>query len=280
MSTKGSVPDPAESPRFSDEILAQTFDTGAEIYDSFRPGYANNAFKRLIELTGLDDGAQVLEIGSGAGQATLPMAERGYDLTTIEPGTNLADVTRKKLQPYPNARLIIGKLEDVDLPPESFDLIYSAMALHWVAEERRFAKPHQLLKPGGYLALLSNEPVTDEAGDRFAHALLSIRKRYGLVDESTDFERLLEPGELYHLERTPIDSGLFEEIDRTVFAFDLEPRTGLDHAMYMHTLSEVLAMPEAERMAFLGEIKALIETEFDDQLDYRYATTLIIARKR
>lgn len=96
--------------------LGWTFDSSAEIYDNCRPRYANNAFNKLIEFTGLDYGARVLEIGCGAGQATLPMAERGYSLTAIEPGINLADLTRKKLRSYPNANVVTGKFESVDLP--------------------------------------------------------------------------------------------------------------------------------------------------------------------
>lgn len=264
------------------ERLGHTFDTEPEFYDRFRPGYADNAFGRIIELTTLSDDARVLEIGSGAGQATLPMAERGYDLTAIEPGTNLADLTRKKLRPFPNARVITDKFEDVELPNESFDLIYSAMALHWVPEKMRFTKPHQLLKPGGYLAVLSNEIVTDGAGDKFYRALLSIDRPGWQLEPMPDTARLPTPEELYHQKkRTPIDDELFEEIDHAVFAFDEpSPRTGLQHIAYMHTLATVLAMPEVERMAFLEEVKTLIETKFNNQLDYRYATTLVIARKK
>lgn len=156
------------------------------------------------------------------------------------------------------------------------------MALHWVAKEEQFTKSHQLLKPGGYLALLSNEPVSDEAGDKFYKALGLITGRYGWERKvGVDYERLPMPADLYNFRtRPPIDNNLFDEVDRAVFTLDLEPRTGLDHAMYMHTLARVLAMPETERMAFLREVKDLIETEFNDRLDYRYATMLVVARKK
>jgi SAM-dependent methyltransferase len=208
------------------------------------------------------------------------MAKRGYDLTALEPGATLADLVRKKLQPHPNTSVITSKLEDAELPNESFDLVYSAMALHWVAEEMRFTKPHRLLRPDGHLAILSHEPVTDEAGDKFFHAFPPIANRYGWGLEEDDFERLPTPEEVYHIDRVPIDTELFEEVDRAVFALELEPRTGLEHALYMHTMASVLAMPERERLAFLGEIKSLIETELNDQLNYRHADMLVIARKK
>src|SRR5256885_12225749 len=77
-----------------DEIapLRATFDQAAELYDRARPGYPRELFDDFAELGQLRPGDRVLEIGPGTGQATVPMAERGFHITAIELGPSLAAV--------------------------------------------------------------------------------------------------------------------------------------------------------------------------------------------
>src|ERR1700737_2851663 len=105
----------------SPERLRSTFDEAAELYDRARPGYPSELFDDLAELAGLGPGARVLEIGAGTGQATLPLAERGYIVTAIELGPNLAAVARRKLARFPNVAVTVAEFESWPLPPEPFD---------------------------------------------------------------------------------------------------------------------------------------------------------------
>jgi 16S rRNA A1518/A1519 N6-dimethyltransferase RsmA/KsgA/DIM1 with predicted DNA glycosylase/AP lyase activity len=95
-----------------------SFDKDAELYERARPGYPRELFDDLADLAGLRPGARVLEIGSGTGQATLPLAERKLEITAIELGPNLAAVARRKLARFPNVAVIVGAFEDWSLPPE------------------------------------------------------------------------------------------------------------------------------------------------------------------
>jgi SAM-dependent methyltransferase len=58
--------------------LRETFDEDAERYERARPGYPAELLDDLAALTGLRAGDRVLEIGPGTGQATVPLARRGY----------------------------------------------------------------------------------------------------------------------------------------------------------------------------------------------------------
>jgi 16S rRNA A1518/A1519 N6-dimethyltransferase RsmA/KsgA/DIM1 with predicted DNA glycosylase/AP lyase activity len=51
------------------------------------------------------------------------MARRGYVITAVELGSDLAAVVRHELQRYPNVRIITGTFENVDLPEHAFDLM-------------------------------------------------------------------------------------------------------------------------------------------------------------
>jgi SAM-dependent methyltransferase len=74
-----------------------TFDEAAGLYDRARPGYPAALFDDLVELTGIGPGSRVLEIGSGTGQATGPLAERGCRVVAVELGPRLAAVARRNL---------------------------------------------------------------------------------------------------------------------------------------------------------------------------------------
>src|SRR3712207_5907464 len=84
--------------------LRATFDGAALLYDRVRPGYPEELFDDVVARTGLPRGGRVLEIGCGTGQATVPLARRGYCVLCVELGENLAAVARRNLASYPRQR--------------------------------------------------------------------------------------------------------------------------------------------------------------------------------
>ena len=74
-----------------------TFNRVAGTYDRVRPDYPPGLFDDLIALAGLTPGDHLLEVGCGTGKATLPLARRGFRITAIEPGPDLAAVARRNL---------------------------------------------------------------------------------------------------------------------------------------------------------------------------------------
>ncbi len=83
------------------ERLSTTFDQAADLYQDARPDYPERLFDRLLEVTGLTAGDQVLEVGAGPGKATLPLVRRGLRITALEPGPALAARARANLADFP-----------------------------------------------------------------------------------------------------------------------------------------------------------------------------------
>src|SRR5260370_5524746 len=138
--------------------LRATFDSAAELYDRARPGYPPELFDDLADIAGLTPGARVLEIGSGTGQATLPLAERGFQITAIELGPNLAAVARRKLARFPNVTIVEGAFEDWPLPPEPFDAVVSATTFHWLVTSVSASTTINAIRPAGVLPPISTHP--------------------------------------------------------------------------------------------------------------------------
>ena len=112
-----------------------TFNTVSETYDKMRPGYPDELYQGLFAYAPLNASCASVEIGIGAGQASLPVLKTGCALTAVEYGDQLAEVCREKFHDYSRFSVITGKFEDAVLPEDAFDLVYSASAFHWVPEE-------------------------------------------------------------------------------------------------------------------------------------------------
>src|SRR5690242_21083171 len=79
------------------ERLRQTFGQAAERYDRARPGYPEALFDDLVTLAGLTPGDRQIEVGCATGKATRPLARRGFRITCVELGPELAAVARRNL---------------------------------------------------------------------------------------------------------------------------------------------------------------------------------------
>src|SRR5215469_3971019 len=66
-----------------------SFNADAALYDDARPDYPEAAFDDLIELSGIRAGGSILEVGSGTGKATLPLARCGFGVLGIELGDQM-----------------------------------------------------------------------------------------------------------------------------------------------------------------------------------------------
>src|SRR4051794_8829959 len=106
--------------------LRTTFDAAADQYQTARPDYPTELFDDLLSVTGLQPPARLLEIGCGPGKATVPMAERGFAITAVELGPDLAHAARANLARFPDVDVINADFERWPPPPDrSFDLAYA-----------------------------------------------------------------------------------------------------------------------------------------------------------
>jgi cyclopropane fatty-acyl-phospholipid synthase-like methyltransferase len=145
--------------------LRATFDRGAKGYEDARPVAAPEVFDDLVELAHLSPGAHLLEIGCGTGQATLPLAERGFSVLAVELGANLAELAREKLSAFAGVEVVISSFEDWDPQDRRFDAVVSFNAFHWIDPDVRFAKSASVLRPEGSLCVFGSGFVVHDQAD-------------------------------------------------------------------------------------------------------------------
>lgn len=156
-----SVPDERPVPTADGMTTEQRFifDEVSELYDRSRPRYPDALFDDLVSLSGIPPGGRILEVGCGTGQATRPLAQRGFRVVCLEPGPAMARTARDKLVGFPGVRVLESTFEDWPVEGRAFDLVVSAQAFHWVAAEVRFAKASAALGSVGALAVIGNAVV-------------------------------------------------------------------------------------------------------------------------
>jgi SAM-dependent methyltransferase len=156
-------------------FLRATFDDSPELYERARPLPPVQLFDDLVALTSLEPGARVLEIGCGTGQATLPLAERGFEILAIELGASLAELARRKLAEFPCVRIVNASFEEWDPEGALFDAVVAFNSFHWIDPEVRFAKAAGVLRKGGALAVVGMRFVLHDGADP---VWLTLREEY------------------------------------------------------------------------------------------------------
>lgn len=253
--------------------LEWTFNSQAEKYEKMRPGYVAELYNDIFKMIDIDKDSNVIEIGIGGGQATLPMLKTNCKLTAVEYGKNFADVCSKKFKLYPNFSVVVGKFEDVYFENGSFDLIYSASAFHWIPEEVGYKKVYALLKSGGVFARFSNHPYKDKSREDLHEAIQNVYAIY--------MPKSSPPTE--YTERKAFDKAavaskygfidIFYKLYHRTRTFTAKQYTEL-----LGTYSDHIAIEEKTRNRFFSEIEAVINS-FGGQIRIYDTIELQLARK-
>jgi SAM-dependent methyltransferase len=166
----------------SDATLARSygkvFNEVAVAYDRNRPTYPDALVDRACEVAGIRDGDRVLEIGCGTGQLTRSLLARGLRVTALEPGDRLIRVAAENLKDAGDVELVRSSLEDMQLPRESYEAVFSASAIHWVDPDLSWRKIADALAPRGTLALIQYFGLQKQRSVDDQQALLSALRRH------------------------------------------------------------------------------------------------------
>ncbi|MGO9873985.1 MAG: class I SAM-dependent methyltransferase [Acidimicrobiia bacterium] len=157
-----------------------------ELYERARPSYPSKIFDDLVVLAQLPVGSRIVEIGCGTGKATVPLAQRGYAITCVELGQQLAALTRRKVAGFPSVEVITSNFETWQAEHSDFDAVVAFSSFHWIASDIRYNKAAGLLRERGKLAVVSMAHVLPHDGDPF---FIEVQKDYEAVvpdDQNTN----------------------------------------------------------------------------------------------
>jgi SAM-dependent methyltransferase len=221
---------------------------------------------------------RVLEIGPGTGQATLPMAQRGYRITAVDLGENLARVARRNLAAFPDVEVQVSEFEDWPLPAEPFDLVMAITSFHWLDHDVALPKIAAALRPGGALAITTGGHVAGSPDDEFFHeAQVCYETR--MPGTPPGGMRLTHPSDIPLAAPLSIEANrLFgdPQFRRYHWLRDFTTDTYIDE---LNTYSSHIALPEEDRAALLACIRSLLDERYKGRITKAYLTDLVVVHR-
>lgn len=144
---------------FHDAWAGNTRPEDVLVRESFEgPTALENQF--ILRLMGPLSGKRLLDIGSGLGESSVYFALQGADVTALDISPGMIETTLNLGKRYGvELKGVVSVAEELNVPSDSFDLVYVANAVHHVQDRPRlFNEIRRILKPGG--RFFSYDPLT------------------------------------------------------------------------------------------------------------------------
>jgi SAM-dependent methyltransferase len=159
-----------------DDVSAWIFNRMADVYAA-RPAYPQDLIDAIAELADTV-GHRIGDLGAGIGHLALPLAERGYDVTAVEPARLMLDrLHAAAIERGLFVRAVHAAAEALPLEACSLDLVLVADALHFIDTELAAREIARVLVPRGVLAVVTCDPAPTPFMQHVAHLMQEAAQR-------------------------------------------------------------------------------------------------------
>jgi SAM-dependent methyltransferase len=227
-------------------LHSSSFGSAAAAYAEHRPDYAQAAVRWVLQLA---PGLRVLDLGAGTGKLTTTLVALGDDIIAVEPDPAMLTELRRAL---PDVHALPGSAEAIPLPDASVDAVLAGNAMHWFDMAVAGPEIARVLVPGGILAGLWN--VMDDQVDWVA-GLARVSGSAAIGQRDTPASWRAETADM-HIPKTGV-AARFGSPEQSEFPHG-QRRTADSLIATLATRAGVLVMPEQEREATLGRIRAFL----------------------
>lgn len=228
-------------------------------YAIARPGYPSELYDDIVEFSMLKQDAEILEIGAGPGQATDYFVKNGYSITALEIGNEQVRYLSDKYSGYRNFKPICSSFENYNCLSETYNLVFSATAFHWIEPEIGYPKAYNLLKKNGTLAVFWHMySIIREPSEMF-NEICKIFQKY--APELDDFISNDEAEALNRLRFSQIQTNkLFDKPDYKVYRW-IDEYTTERYVKLLNSYTDIHEMDEDKRNAVLQSVAEFIESK-------------------
>ena len=126
------------------------FTERARAYAATRPKHPPATIDYVLEGFGEPAGINLADLGSGTGLSSLPFAEAGAHVWSVEPN----EAMRAVAAPHPRIISVNAAAEHTTLDAASIDIVTACTAWHWFDHGIVVDEVKRILKPRGRLAIL------------------------------------------------------------------------------------------------------------------------------
>lgn len=126
--------------------FAASYDSNEKYWDSFEKKYLNTYIESA-------ERKKVLDAGAGTGRLSVKLAKAGAQVTALDFSEEMLEKLRKKDS---SITCIEGDMEDMPLPDDTFDLVFSSLAMVHLKKITPFLDEcYRVLKDDGKLILVN-----------------------------------------------------------------------------------------------------------------------------
>ncbi len=124
-------------------------------YAKYRDIYPEEFYKRITDLGLCTHGQNVLDLATGTGVLPRNMSKYGAKWTGADISQNQIAYAKKLTEAAGlNIDYIVSPAEELEFPPDSFDVITACQCFMYFDKDRLIPKIHKWLKPDGHFLIL------------------------------------------------------------------------------------------------------------------------------
>ncbi len=258
-----------------------------EKYDSIGIGYNQTRtadpylVERLFHHLNSSPNGQYLDIGSGTGNYTIALHQKGLAFTGVEPSDHMISIAKEKCK---TIQWLSGKAENIPLPDRSMEGATASLTIHhWTDLANGFQELFRVLKPGATLVIFTATPQQMQGywlNHYFPNILLKSMKQ--MPAQETVLQHLHESGftniqtEKYFIRPDLQDLFLYAGKDNPALYLNPQVRKGISSFSDLANEAEVnRGLARLETDILLGKVQTQINNYKNEDGDYLY----IIAKK-
>ncbi|RUS77122.1 hypothetical protein EGW08_015109 [Elysia chlorotica] len=242
------------------EQAKKGFASNGDSYDAHRPGYTEEAIELIASsitagMAKLGGRAKynVLELGAGTGKLTQQLISKlpkPVSYLATEPSRNFLDTLQAKGLGVDTA---VASVDGLDLGEASVETVVCGQSFHWFCDTASVERIRRVLVPGGKLVMVWNVNNMEDAwmkpmGEQRLKVIRKVGGSMKHVLQTGEWQKDIEASPVFSLE-----SCLHLEGNHVV--------GDLDKIMSnIATVSAYNMLPQAERQAYLDELRAIIQS--------------------
>lgn len=121
-----------------------------------RPDYAQSAINKMIEISKVQKGDFVCDVGAGAAHLTLKLAERGLNIYAVEPNDAMRENGVRRTRKYQNVHWFEGVGENTGMQDNTFHLVTFGSSFNVCDRQEALRETKRILKDMGWFACMWN----------------------------------------------------------------------------------------------------------------------------
>lgn len=116
------------------KAIATSFGKAAETYDKHAAFQRDVGHRLLEKLPSNLSGKRVLDLGCGTGYFSALLQERGADLVCVDISQGMLDKAQQRCGKKGRATFVLADAENLPFGENSFDYVFSSLALQWCCD--------------------------------------------------------------------------------------------------------------------------------------------------